>query len=115
MTFASLYDEASFLHGPPAVFTPDPRGNLRIDPERTRELWLLAPNAQGREAAIYVLTDRATGVKMVLATNCPELILPLPRADAKPAIDYASARAEAMEQWPEAGAQGAPRGAAHEA
>ncbi|GDX82140.1 hypothetical protein LBMAG42_39510 [Deltaproteobacteria bacterium] len=115
MTFASLFDAASFHEGPAAVFTPDPRGNLRIDPERTRELWLLNPNAQGREAAVYVLTDQATGVKMVLATNFPKLLDSLPRADVRRVSDYASARAEAMQQWAEAATKGAPRGAAHEA
>ncbi len=114
MTFASLYDAASFHEGPAAVFTPDPRGNLRIDPERTRELWLVNPNPEGRDAAVYVLTDVATGVKMVLATNVPALLRSLPRATARRVADYASARAEAMEQWPEAAAQGALRGAAHE-
>lgn len=113
MTFASLFDAAAFHEGPPAVFAPDPRGNLRIDPERTRELWLLSPKPEGRDAAVYVLTDRATGVRMVLATNCPALLTSLPRADARRAANYASARAETMQQWAEAAAEGTPRGAAH--
>ena len=115
MTFASLYDAAAFHEGPPAVFTPDPRGNLRVDPERTRELWLLSPNPEGRDAAVYVLTDHANGVKMVLATNCPALLTSLPRAEAHRALDYGSARAETMEQWAEAAAERTLRGAAHQA
>ncbi len=114
MTFASHYDEDSFHHGPPALFSPDPRGNLRIDPERTREMWLLVPEASGHEAAVYVLTDRASGVKMVLATNCPALVLALPRAAAKRVADYASARSETMEQWSEAAAERTVGGPTHE-
>lgn len=99
MRFASLYDEACFRDGPPALFTPDPRGNLRVDPERTREIWLLQPSPSGREAAVYVLTDRATGVKMLLATNCPVLAELQPRGPVERLPDYDTARAVVAAQW----------------
>lgn len=99
MTFASKYDEAAFFHGPPAVFLPDPRGNLRVDPERTRELWLEVPEPAGGEGGVYVATDRATGVKMVIASNAPALVAALPRVTVVKAADYASARAEVAAQW----------------
>ncbi len=99
MTFASHYDEAAFHHGPPALFLPDPRGNLRVDPERTRELWLELPEPTGHEAVVYVATDRITGVKMVIATNCPALAAVLPRVTLARAADYATAKAEVAGQW----------------
>lgn len=99
MRFASLYDEACFRAGPAALFTPDPRGNLRVDPERTREVWLLQPHPEGREDAVYLLTDRATGVKMLLATNCPILAELQPRGTVERLPDYATARAAVAAQW----------------
>ncbi len=99
MRFASHYDEACFHSGPPALFTPDPRGNLRVDPERTREVWLLVPAPEGRDEAVYVLRDRATGVEMVLATNCPVLALCQPRGTLERMPDYDAARARVAGQW----------------
>ncbi|MSQ01702.1 MAG: hypothetical protein EXR71_07395 [Myxococcales bacterium] len=99
MRFASEFDKAAFHLGPPALFTQDPRGNLRIDPERTREVWLLVPDAQRGEGATYILTDTATGVRMLLATNCPALALCQPRGSVLRVDDYDAARAEVAGQW----------------
>lgn len=99
MRFASIFDERLFLDGPPAIFTLDPRGQLRVDPERSREIYImLDPGA--REPGFYVLTDRATGVKMLLVVTHPVMAERQPRAIARRFPDYASAAAEAVQEWP---------------
>ncbi len=100
MRFASVFDERAFLDGPAALFTPDPRGNLRVDPERSREMWLLVPEPHSREPGVFVLTDSATGVQMVLATNACALALAQPRGAVERQPDYDTALARVRSQWP---------------
>lgn len=100
MRFASTFDERCFHEGPAAIFTHDPRGNLRIDPERTREMWLVVPEPHAREAAVYLLRDATTGVQMLLATNAPALVLAQPRGVVERQPDYDSALATQRSQWP---------------
>jgi hypothetical protein len=97
--FSSEFDRRVFADGPPAVFTLDVRGELRVDPERTREIELLAGLPTEKEVAHYVLTDRATGVKMYVLVTHPSLAELQPRAEAKRVPDYDSGAAEAVEQW----------------
>lgn len=99
MRFASTFDERAFHDGPAAIFTPDPRGNLRIDPERTREMWLQLPEPHAREAAIYLLRDAVTGVQMLLATNAPAFVLSQPRGVAERQPDYDTALSRQRSQW----------------
>jgi hypothetical protein len=100
MDFASDYDALHYAKGPPAVFTRDPKGELRVDPERTREMWKLAPPPDGvaTDGGTWVLTDSATGVKMVLVTNHAPFAELQPRADAR-RVEYAAACAEVEGQW----------------
>lgn len=113
MRFASAYDEALFLDGPPAIFTLDPRGQLRVDPERTREMYMVgAPGP--REEGFYVLYDGATGVRVLLVVTHPCMAEWQPRGRVCRFADYASAAAEAVQQWtvvphqPVAGAEHEP-------
>ena len=99
MEFASPFDERLFHEGPPAMFTLDPMGRLRVDPERTREGYLLVGAPEGREAGHYVLVDRATGLRMYTLVSHPVLATCQPRADVHRHPDYASAVTEAMKQW----------------
>lgn len=100
MRFASEYDALHYAEGPPAVFTRDPKGELRVDPERTREMWkLVAPaNGTARVGGTWVLTDRTTGVKMVLVTNHAPFAELQPRASAEGRA-YDAACAEVDAQW----------------
>jgi hypothetical protein len=98
-TFASPWDEALLHHGPPTLFTLDPKGFVRADPERTREIFLLVGTPEGREIGHYVLTDRVTGLRMYALVNHPLLATAQPRADVARFPDYASAVAETVQQW----------------
>jgi hypothetical protein len=97
--FASEFDERLFREGPPALFTLDPSGRLRVDPERTREVYLLVPPPVGLDPGHFVVVDRATGLAMYLLVNHVALAHALPRVDVFPHADRASAVAEAMKQW----------------
>ncbi len=97
--FASGWDRALAASGPPTVFTLDPRGELRADPERTRECELLVGLPEPREPAHYVLTDTRTGVALYLFVTHPALAECQPRgvvqrySSARDAID------QTMKQW----------------
>lgn len=72
MIFASPFDERLFHEGPPALFTLDPKGKLRVDPERTREAYLtVTPDL--REEAHYVLTDKVTRLRLYVLVTHPSL------------------------------------------
>ncbi|MBM4367971.1 MAG: hypothetical protein FJ102_17290 [Deltaproteobacteria bacterium] len=99
MRFASVFDERLFHEGPPAIFTLDPRGQLRVDPERSREIYMmLDPGA--RAPGFYVFTDRATGVRMLAVVTHPAMAERQPRALVQRFADYASAAAQAVQEWP---------------
>ena len=91
MTFASPYDEACFRLGPAAIFTLDPRGHLRVDPERTREIYLVQPEFTPCGPGFYVLTDRATGLQMLMVVTHSALAELQPRAAWKSFATYALA------------------------
>lgn len=110
MTFASDFDARLFAEGPPAVFTLDPSGKLRVDPERTREGYLLVGSPEGREEGHYVLTDRATGLRMYMLVSHPVLAECQPRADVRRHPTYASAVDEAVQQWAVPAADALPPG-----
>lgn len=109
--FASAFDAALAQAGPPAIFTPDPAGRLRVDPERTRELVLLLGELPGGplEPAHYVLTDRVTGVRMYLFVTAPVLAERQPRGEVERVTDGATALARVREGWLSAGSP-APQG-----
>lgn len=99
MELASPFDEQLLREGPLAFFTLDSQGRVRLDAERTRECWLLTPVPAERDIAHFVLTDRATGVRMYALVAHPALATCQPRADAERFPDYASAIAETVKQW----------------
>lgn len=99
--FASGWDSALAAEGPPAIFTLDREGRLRVDPERTREVLLLGPLTGPREAAHYVLTDTVTGVRMYLFVSHPQLAERQPRGTAERFPDGASAVAHVRAWWAE--------------
>ncbi len=99
LEFASVFDERLFLEGPPAMFTLDPMGRLRVDPERTREGYLLVGSPQGRDPGHFVLVDQATGLRMYTLVSHAALATCQPRAEVRRHADFTSAIAEAMQQW----------------
>ena len=97
--YASAWDEALAANGPATLFTLDPKGLLRADAERTREVGLehgALPNTGGLH---YVAVDRATGVKMYLYVTHPTLAEKQLRADAHIVADGAAARDAVSAQW----------------
>lgn len=97
--FASPFDELLFEGSTPSLFTLDPHGRLRVDPERTREIYLLVGVPEARDPGHFVLTDRVTGLRMYTLVNHSVLATAQPRADVTRFPDYASAVAETMKQW----------------
>lgn len=99
--FASPFDAALADAGPPAIFTVDPQGRLRVDPERTREMVLelghlpAGPPVPGH----YVLVDRATGLALYLFVTHPLLAERQPRGTAEACPDAATALARVRAQW----------------
>lgn len=111
--FASEWDEALARTGPPAIFTLDPEGKLRVDPERTREIYLQQPAMLGRIAGHYVLTDRATGLRLYLFVTHAALAERQPRGEVVAYPDAASALRQTVEQWAVPAAE-APAGGVHD-
>ena len=95
MLFASPFDEALFRGDVPSIFTLDPRGQLRLDPERTREIFILQTPTGPREDGFYVLTDRATGLPMVMVVNHPAMAELQPRAAWQRCASFAEAAEQA--------------------
>jgi hypothetical protein len=92
--FASSFDSRLYGSGTPAIFTLDPRGELRVDPERTREILLIhdPPEMPPADPSAWVLTDRATGLRMVLVVTHAFLAELQPRAEAARAASFEEAR-----------------------
>ncbi len=112
LPFASPFDERLYAEGPPALFTLDPRGELRVDPERTREILLLCPDLDSRGGGTsprnaprtesdttWVLTDTVTGLRMVLVATHPALAALQPRGTAEAAPSFEAALAQVRAQW----------------
>ncbi|HNH48702.1 MAG TPA: hypothetical protein PKY30_16795 [Myxococcota bacterium] len=71
--FNTAWDEAAYFGGPASIFVMDHKGWLKVDPERSREMWLLLGPLRHEEARHYVLTDHRTGLKMYLCVTHPDL------------------------------------------
>ncbi len=107
MVFASVFDSVLFREGPPALFTLDTRGELRVDPERTREILLMEPSVAAlaswedapRSPGTWILRDRATGLRMLVVVTHAWLAALQPRADASLIEDYETARSTVRGQW----------------
>lgn len=97
--FASPWDAALAASGLPGLFTLDPEGKLRVDPERTREIYLLTTVEGPPDPGHWVLTDARTGLRLYLFVTHPVLAERQPRGSVVRHPDAASAIAEAVEQW----------------
>ena len=90
--FSTPFDAALAGEGPPSLFTVNARGELRLDPDRTRDGWnRCEPEIPDHETCHVLLRDRATGwVQYVLVTG-RALVVDHPRADVRFFDDQASA------------------------
>lgn len=80
--FATAWDQQLASSGPGTIFTLDPKGLLRADAERTREIGLTHGALSNEGPHHFLVTDRATGVKMYLFVTHRALAEQQPKADA---------------------------------
>lgn len=81
--FCDDWDRALFEAGVLALFLRDPDGELRLQPDRTRDALRHAPGPFPLEPVHALVRDRATGhVHCVLATS-PGLLEGHPRLEAR--------------------------------
>ena len=81
--FSDPFDRSVAIHGPAALFTIGPRGQLRLALNRTRDQGKRAVPSRPKEPCHCLFRDRATGyVQYVLATS-PTLCVSHPRADVR--------------------------------
>lgn len=64
LPFGDLWDRALALQGPPAIFTIDPRGQLRLNPERTRDHARQVEDAGPAGPVHALIRDRASAYVM---------------------------------------------------
>ena len=83
LPFCDDWDRALYEAGLLALFLRDPDGELRLQPDRTRDALRHAPGPFPRRPVHALLRDRATGhVHLVLATS-PGLLEGHPRLEAQ--------------------------------
>lgn len=97
--FNTTWDEAIFLHGPASIFSLDHKGWLKVDPERTRDVWLILGPLPRQEAGHYVLQDKITGLKTYICVTNAELAAHIPRALLTPYPTAQEAWAIVQAQW----------------
>jgi hypothetical protein len=83
--FRDRFDRLLAEQGPPALFTVDAGGELRVDLVRTRDGWsrLVADVVLPREVCHCLYRDRATGFVQYVLVTAPELYSEHPRADVR--------------------------------
>jgi hypothetical protein len=83
--FRDPFDELLAIQGPPALFTMDAEGELRLDPFRTRDGWSrIPPEATPSHSLCHCLfRDRATGFVQYVLVTSPALYDAHPRADVR--------------------------------
>lgn len=79
--FAGPFDAAVAAQGPPAVFSTDAEGLLRLDVVRSRDAWAHARGALPRGFCHCLYRDRSTGWVQYLLVTSPALCEAHPRAD----------------------------------
>lgn len=97
--FASPWDEQLYNSAVPGLFTLDPAGRLRVDPERTREGYLLIGTPEKHDPGHWVFTDRVTKLRLYALVTHPALAECQPRADVVRYAEAEAAMAEADAQW----------------
>jgi hypothetical protein len=97
--FNTLWDKAVFFEGPAAIFIVDHKNWLKVDPERTREMWLLLGERPRTGVFHGVLTDQKTGLKVYLCATNLEFLTAQPRGSVALLPDVLSALQEVAAQF----------------
>lgn len=101
--FANRFDQSLAERGPPAIFTVDADGELRLSIDRTREVLEAAPPGPLPAEWCHCLgRDRATGWVQYLLITSPALLPCVPRSDLRrfPTQDAAAAALAALGPLP---------------
>ena len=99
LPFNTAWDEACFHQGPASLFTMDHKGWFKVDPERTREIWLLLGPLERQEPTHWGLTDAKTGLRLYLCATHPELALRQARGEVQRFESGEEALAWVGESW----------------
>ena len=99
LPFNTAWDEACFHHGPASLFTMDHKGWFKVDPERTREIWLLLGTLPRQEATHWGLTDSRTGLRLYLCATHPALAQHQPRGSVQQFATGEEALAWVNDSW----------------
>ena len=81
LPFTDPFDGTIAAQGPPAVFTIDADGELRLAAMRSRNAWESVVAPPGLEACHCLFRDRATGWVQYILVTSPALYLDHPRAE----------------------------------
>ena len=81
LPFCDPFDAAMAESGPPAIFTLDADGRLRLDADRSRDAWTRIEGAPAKKDRDCLFRDTATGWVQYVLVGAPELCAAHPRAD----------------------------------
>lgn len=83
--FRDPFDQILAAQGPPALFTVDAEGELRLDPFRTRDGWsrISLDDVPAHDVCHCLFRDRATGYVQYILVTSPALYADHPRADVR--------------------------------
>ena len=79
--FRDTFDRIQAEQGPPAVFTVDAEGEIKVDLERTRDGWQRLDRVPDYGVCHCLFRDRATGFVQYILVTSPDLCSTHPRAD----------------------------------
>ncbi len=104
--FASEYDRVMLESGPASIFTVDAKWWVRLDVERTRELWILYGPVPREAPRHFVLTDSVTGLCLYILVTHVSLAERQPRGTVEEVPDMATGLARVDAAWAERRAPG---------
>ena len=81
LSFRDPFDAIQAASGPPAVFTVDADGELKMDLMRTRDGWQRLDAVPDYGVCHCLFRDRATGFVQYVLVTSPQLCSDHPRAD----------------------------------
>ena len=79
--FRDAFDATQAAEGPPAVFTVDAEGEIKVDLDRTRDGWQRLAERPTYGVCHCLFRDRATGFVQYVLMTSPDFCTDHPRAD----------------------------------